>query len=218
MDIQEVLRNSYRNFHARGLDYLCLHRSPDLTVKVYFFDGQESQLAHLPEIVMPHDHRYSFDTTVLRGRVTNMLYEEGKEGDTYQRFAWDTPLLGGAGFKHQRETRIGTREMNTYGRGSRWASRHDDIHTLRIHEQGTILILRQFEDCVPIGTPTVCYTRGEDPKAPSLSGLYEEMEEADAMRRIQQVREAISGTYNVLFPGLHDMLASPELTGSFGVL
>ena len=31
---------SYKDFHAKGLNYLYLHRSPSHIVKIYLFDGE----------------------------------------------------------------------------------------------------------------------------------------------------------------------------------
>ena len=59
VSMEEVLANSFRDFHAKGLDYVCLKRRPSETVKLYFFDGDVSKL---PEVVNPHDHRYDFST------------------------------------------------------------------------------------------------------------------------------------------------------------
>lgn len=190
MNLESIIQNSYRNFHARGLDYLCLKRSPELTLKVYFFDGPESQLAQLPEIVMPHDHRYDFTTRVLDGSVANLVYDESDDrGKVYQKFAWDTPLNGGKGFSHIGETRLQQQSRTAYKKGESWYSSAKHIHTLRVLKRGSIIMLSQYDDVVPIGHPTWAYTRGE-PKPPSLSGLYEEMSEADALSRIEQFKAA----------------------------
>lgn len=60
--LDEILAHSFTDFHAKGLDYLCLLRSPEITVKAYFFEGD---VASAPEVVVPHDHRYCFNTRVL---------------------------------------------------------------------------------------------------------------------------------------------------------
>lgn len=42
MDIDclgDICANSFRNFHTKGFDYLCVKRSAELTRKVYFFEG-----------------------------------------------------------------------------------------------------------------------------------------------------------------------------------
>lgn len=54
IDLQQALKNSYRNYHAKGVDYLCVGRTPQLTQKIYFIDGFEG------DVVVPHDHRYEF--------------------------------------------------------------------------------------------------------------------------------------------------------------
>lgn len=192
MNLEHIVANSYRNFHARGLDYLCLKRTPELTLKVYFFDGPQSHLDQLPEIVAPHDHRYDFHTTIVRGVVQNRIFRETKHYSPpdYQKFEWDTPLLGGKGFTHVGAVHL-YEDPNTqpYAMGDTWFSPSTDVHTLRILERGSIILQRQYEDIVPVGTPTIMYMKGE-PKAPSLSGLYDRMTEADAVARIEEFRKA----------------------------
>jgi hypothetical protein len=71
-DLDTVASNSFRNFHAKGLDYLCLHRSPELTIKAYFYSGNIG-----PEVVCPHDHRYPFSTHILAGESGHKRYTDG---------------------------------------------------------------------------------------------------------------------------------------------
>ena len=35
-----LVATSYKDFRVKGLNYLCLHRSPSHTVKIYLFDGE----------------------------------------------------------------------------------------------------------------------------------------------------------------------------------
>ena len=72
LDVDEVKSNSFKDFHAKGLDYICLFRSPELTLKAYFFsEGMESQ--KVGEVVSPHDHRYNFFTQCYSGRIENHI-------------------------------------------------------------------------------------------------------------------------------------------------
>ena len=71
--LEQMVENSFRNFHAKGFDYLCLQRSPGLTLKAYFFDELPGGIA---EVVCPHDHRYPFTTTVLSGYMRHYRYLE----------------------------------------------------------------------------------------------------------------------------------------------
>ena len=70
--LANAMANSFRNFHTVGLDYVCLHRSTDLTVKGYFYDRTEVSA----RLVNPHSHRYDFATEVLRGSVINETWSE----------------------------------------------------------------------------------------------------------------------------------------------
>jgi hypothetical protein len=99
-----MTEHSFKNFHVKGFDYLCIKRTPDHTRKVYFFDGNASQL---PDVVHPHDHRYDFKTTILTGVMSNSHYTIDEElGKVYNEFEWRTPLNGGDGFKWKKETKL----------------------------------------------------------------------------------------------------------------
>lgn len=190
-----VLDQSYRNFHAKGLDYLCLKRSDDHTVKVYFFDG-DADLSALPEIVMPHDHRYNFDTVCISGEVANKEFSRCAPfaGATrHEEFAWDTPLLGGAGFSHVGEAWLTEANVCDYRAGDRWSSGASVIHTLQIRRPGTIIRLDQFGDVVPVGKPTSTFRRADtrgDIAPPDVAGLYDRMTADYAAARLRQYAEA----------------------------
>lgn len=191
-----VLDQSYRNFHAKGLDYLCLKRTPGHTVKVYFFDG-DADLSALPEIVMPHDHRYDFETVCIAGEVANKEFSRCApfaDSQRYEEFAWDTPLLGGSGFTHIGDAHLTEESVSDYRRGDRWKSGAASIHTLQIRRAGTIIRLDQYADIVPVGTPTRTYRlaseRG-DIAPPELAGLYDTMSADYAALRLRQYDEAL---------------------------
>lgn len=195
MTIDDVLENSFRNFHARGLDYLCLKRTADHTVKVYFFDG-DADLSALPEIVMPHDHRYDFTTQVVAGSAANMEQSRCADfagADAYHAFDWNTPLNGGDGFSYRGVEFLTQPSRVDYLPGQAWGSRAIAIHALRILRAGTILVLHQGPDVVPIGVPTQTFMRrtsDAEPVKPELAGLYDRMTPAYAETRLRQLTEA----------------------------
>lgn len=80
--IQTIIANSFKNFHAKGLDYICLKRTPEHTRKAYFLNGDVTKL---PDVVNPHDHRYHFNTTVVTGTMSNSQYVESDSGIVYQQ-------------------------------------------------------------------------------------------------------------------------------------
>jgi hypothetical protein len=185
-DLDEVRRHSFRDFHAKGLDYLCLKRSPHLTRKVYFFEGN---LDKLPEIVMPHDHRYAFETRVLTGRLANRVYcRGGRSAQPFERFDFMTPLNGGDGFTWRETDRLSCVMERAYTRGQTYLSTASDIHTLQIQSDQTVIMLDQFEDVVPLDAPTRAWRKG-DKQPPNLSGLYREMTMDDVLHRMAIVSE-----------------------------
>lgn len=188
-----MIANSYRNFHVKGFDYLCVKRTPQHTRKVYFFDGKVSQL---PEVVSPHDHRYDFATTVLSGVMSNSTYREAPMGArhafarVYNEFRWDTPLNGGDGFAFNKETLLIEDKRLRYRPGETYHMLAEDLHTIRMHTEGTVIVLDQYADRVPVGHPTRTFML--DREAPKLDGLYERFTPDQLMARLQQYEQLLS--------------------------
>lgn len=194
IDLDETLENSFRDFHVKGFDYLCLLRSPELTVKAYFFDGD---VASAPEVVNPHDHRYPFTTTVLSGEVANRQYvpitsERYKhEAEPYERFDYLTPLNGGSGFTWAETQHLFEISNRSYRRGAVYHQRAEEVHTIQLLAPQTVLVLHQFADVVPVDVPTRTWRR-DTREAPSLSGLYRQMDADHAIMRIKQYRQLVA--------------------------
>lgn len=182
--MEEVLGNSYRDFHVKGFDYICLRRSPTETIKLYFFDGDVSKL---PEVVNPHDHRYNFDTLCVTGAVENILFRRDADGDRYERFEYRTPLNGGNGFSWVGGDMLKIANRTTYRPGERYAMGYKHIHTIRMAENETVIALVQFEDRVALHAPTFTYSRDRDP--PGLTGLYRQFKADEIKKRLATLRE-----------------------------
>lgn len=174
--IETIAANSFSNFHAKGLDYLCLQRSETLTVKAYFYDDAAAAVS--PEVVCPHDHRYPFSTTILSGQSEHYRYsaEDDRPGcQLYQRFDWSTPLNGGRGFSWRGQVVLAPWEPERYRRGDTYWCEADEIHTIAIRQPQTVLLLVQHADVVPIGAPTMTFVPGANREPPPLDGLYDRM-------------------------------------------
>lgn len=187
-DLDHILANSFRDFHAKGLDYLCLERSPRRTVKVYFFDGD---VAESPEAVVPHDHRYDFETTCLAGSVVNHAFFETARNErglqTYERFDYLTPLNGGAGFTWRDTVQLWRASSVRYEPGAAYHMVASQIHTISVRPD-TVLRLVQYADSVPLDAPTAAYRPAGMREAPSLDGLYRPMDADHALMRLAQYR------------------------------
>jgi hypothetical protein len=194
IDLDQVLLNSYADFHAKGFDYLCLHRSPELTIKAYFFEGD---VATAPEVVVPHDHRYGFTTQVLAGESINRRYQPVTEQEPgakpYEAFDYLTVLNGGNGFTWRQSVWLREKAVTPYVRGGGYASFCEDIHTIQILAPETALLLLQGPDKVPVGVPTTAYRPDGMREPPSLSGLYREMDEDHAVARLNLLERMAPG-------------------------
>lgn len=192
VSMEEVLGFSYRDFHCKGFDYICLRRSPIETIKVYFFDGDASKL---PEIVNPHDHRYNFDTLCIAGAVENITFTR-YQGDSapdyvFHRFNYRTPLNGGNGFTYAETERLNIRDRWTYWPGEVYEQGYKAIHTIRMVENQTVIALRQFEDRVSLSASTNTWTRDREP--PSLDGLYGKFTADEVRKRLAALQERVPG-------------------------
>lgn len=182
---EEMAANSFMNFHAKGVDYLCLHRSENITLKVYFFEGDVQKL---PEVVHPHSHRYNFQTTVLCGHMSDTRYRQVKCGGTpYQRHAWHPPIAGGNGATFQEEVNLAFAGCFTLGPEDRLTTHYNELHTIKINSDQCVLFLKQYRDVVPLDKPTWLFTG--QMSGPNLDGLYERMTPEHARMRFKQYQQ-----------------------------
>lgn len=179
-DVTNLLESSFKDFHAKGMDYICLKRTPNHTVKVYILDGDASKL---PEVVNPHDHRYGFRTTVLKGKMLDKRFIHGYGGDVYEAFDYMTPLNGGNGFTWRGEETLMEVGLNFLDKGESLYTRATQLHTIAMREDQTIIMLDQYKDTVPVYAPTSTWVRKGEPK-PDTSGLYTRFTEGEFIDKL----------------------------------
>lgn len=186
-DLETIAANSFKDFHVKGMDYLCLYRSEVLTIKVYFFDGVGTDGA----LVMPHDHRYNFGTTVLAGELIDERYALDlcamPGSDRYSQFYYETPLNdANGGFYYFRDAFLYKAETKRMSKGNYLFTPSQVIHTIKV-KPDTVLCLHQFEDLLPIGAPTRAFKQG-DKAPPNTSGLYTKPTVDWVKKRIEQFK------------------------------
>lgn len=185
VNVDEIVQNSFKDFHQKGFDYLCLRRSPEETVKLYFFEGD---VAKLPEVVAPHDHRYDFETWVAAGAVENVWFRRSLDGtgQVFNWFEYRTPLNGGDGFEFAGEEQLIEKARARFGVGQSYFMNAEDLHTIRIAGNETVLMLVQFEDRVGLEYPTSTFFRDA---APKLDGLYSRFTSDEVIKKLQMFEQ-----------------------------
>jgi hypothetical protein len=179
-DIQE---HSYSNFHQDGFDYLCLARNEYYTKKVYFFD----EATKLDQVVAPHNHRYSFTSTVLQGSLTNIIYQYNEDLDTtwYDQYDFYTPLNGGKGFVRNGARGLKQTTAHNYIAGQTHWMYWFQVHTISV-EKDTILLLTQFKDMMRKEIPSQTYALPhQTPEIPA--DAYQKMSMKRVLERSQQL-------------------------------
>lgn len=156
-----MLENSYRNFHAKGVDYLCLFRDPRITIKAYFFSDDIEP----GWLVAPHTHAYRFYSEVFAGTVKNIVFDcvaqsanltvDGHNArDLYclNKWLYHSPLNGGNGLSSDAKPvvlKIDWERTGTSFPGMGYMMEPDDIHTID-PSPGAVLLLMQFADSAPV--------------------------------------------------------------------
>jgi len=68
LDVDKSLANSYKDYHVKGMDYLNLHRTSELTVKYISCDGALEQLNKKYNLALnPHTKQYNQSIILLDG-------------------------------------------------------------------------------------------------------------------------------------------------------
>lgn len=191
MNLEEIASNSYKDFHAKGLHYLCLSRTTNATVKAYFFEGN---IASVSEVVVPHNHRYDFVTEVLAGSFVDKEYKEVEQEHKglalrkAQRWDYMTPLNGGKGFKWKKETNLWWFAEHERKKGESLFSPASKIHTIVV-KPDTVLLLTQLRDILPLDKPTASYSFGTKEQKPNTSGLYSKFTEDEIKVYLEKLKE-----------------------------
>ena len=149
---ERARENSFRDFHCVGMDYVNLHRSDNLTLKLYVTYPDRLQPAMgAAGIVQPHTHGYNFHTHVLRGGMANIIFSEGHPsrppGEPWREIRYVTPLNGKRSAEiHNDRAWLKTVEINPVPRHSGYYLNHEQIHTITVADDLNILLLHQYRD------------------------------------------------------------------------
>jgi len=143
-DRAEMLKTSYRDFHAKGLDYINLHRSPTLTIKAYIMNDEVPVGVN---VVNPHDHAYDFSTFILSGCLANVNYTFGTINRKWFHHYYKTSLEGESNIKYHGGWRDGLKEhsVEVYGPGQHYYLKAEQVHTIRAATAGVIMLLFQYK-------------------------------------------------------------------------
>ena len=81
-NIDYMVDNSIKDFHFKGLNYICFQFTPHLTVRLYVIEPSEPVDTKNVNI---HNHLYDSQILVLTGGLTNNVYKK-VEGNEYNHY------------------------------------------------------------------------------------------------------------------------------------
>lgn len=134
-------KHSVFKHHVDCLDYLCLLRTPELTIKLYLMEQPVN--GPLGYLVAPHTHRYAFDTLVLHGRLEHVRFT-ARPGFGWREGVYEPDTKA---WRPITECTL-DREVVTVQRGQSYYMHHDQIHSLKVRENDgpVLLALAQYHD------------------------------------------------------------------------
>lgn len=184
LDYDEAVKHSYKDYHTKGLNYLCLHRNLALTIKLYYFREGEYKNNADNMLVNPHNHAYNFSTYCLFGTACNYNFEK-IEGKGWHELEYATPLN-----PNGKETKmVGECDLRMVKRDKLWQNdnytlHHDKIHSISVSaQQNTCLLLFQHAD-VPKWTTSLFMRK---PEPPDLRGLYNRFTASELRDLVQEL-------------------------------
>lgn len=184
-----IKRSSYQSFHAEGLNYVCLARGGERSVKYYFYD----EAGDRPHLVHPHNHRYNFYTTVMRGSIVDFRYIPaiGTEGRSFDVYDYYSPLVFADDVKtftkRSMPARLSLSHELDLEKGESLYSPAGAIHTIRPFV-GSVIKL----ECGPVvtdaGSPTQLYC--PDYEVPALpDAAYQPIDDEQLTDYLHQLEE-----------------------------
>lgn len=81
-NLDYMVKNSIKDFHFKGLNYICLQFMPHLTIRLYVIEPSEPLDTKNVNI---HNHLYDSQLLVLKGSLVNNVYHK-MTGNTYNHY------------------------------------------------------------------------------------------------------------------------------------
>lgn len=82
-NMQYILENSIKDFHFKGLNYICFQFNEHLTIRLYIISPTNSPVD--TSNVNIHNHLYDSQILVLSGQITNNVFKK-IAGDQYHHY------------------------------------------------------------------------------------------------------------------------------------
>jgi hypothetical protein len=139
LDLEQLLRLSHsplQNYIIPGLTSSLLAAKSDQGVARLFINSRRQY-----EHITPHSHRFDFQCLVLRGEVTNIVFQEIEAGDEFCLTAME---YGGAPGQYETESMTVSRwegYRHCYRAGDWYGMTHDQVHSIVFSRDAVVLFL-----------------------------------------------------------------------------
>jgi hypothetical protein len=185
-----VLGHALKNFHVPGFNSLLLMQAPELTVRLYLIrPGECPALADINDNqLLIHNHRFSFESMTLCGRVQNRRFQEVVlPADSYDRYEYFSALEEKHRLDFQERVYLQGAEVEEIEEGTSYSMLSWELHRIALPQDQFTAIL--FMEHTRQEIPALLYsqvplTPENDPCA--LPELYQHFEEAELQALVQE--------------------------------
>ena len=149
-DIKEIniewLKNNHERLYFFGLGFIQLKINEEYRLHFY--------IPELPSFVdHPHNHRYNFESTILKGILINNIYKEVPGNDFI--IQEDSCSEGFIPSKEARKSNFTLVQSNSYSAGEIYFMNHDVFHTVKANNAITLLKRSEYKkDLAEISFPS----------------------------------------------------------------
>lgn len=129
-NLEQVTRDSIKDFHAPGFNYICFQFTPGLTIRLYIVEPETGFNTNAVNI---HDHLYDSQMLCLAGGFTNVVFEESDRAPIFYRYLLTSALAPSnstGAIQLEEAGKVGLKKVSQkfYGPGETHYQHEDEIH------------------------------------------------------------------------------------------
>lgn len=132
-NMRRILKDSIKDFHFVGLNYICFQFDPNLTIRLYVAHPDERVDT---EMVSIHNHLYDSQLLLLTGWAENTVYQQGHVGEPHYQYHLTSALHPENSnreikLKYLQQTRLRKDRSIMLMPGEWHTQLHDEIHSVK---------------------------------------------------------------------------------------
>lgn len=192
-NLDYIVDNSIKNFHFKGLNYVCFQFSSNLTIRLYIIKPEDNLNTRNVNI---HNHLYDSQILVLSGSITNNVYSK-TEGDKYNHYYLTSALnpankTGNVLLDYIGKTNLQVTKSINLSAGDTHFQNHKEIHSVN-NDPSSYTAFMVFEFKTVKQNSTLFSTEEFKGKIDTKKDIYEKFTEREIVALLQGLISKIEG-------------------------